>query len=62
MKIAEFKPTGELTFKAFQDGANSYAISCTYQNEIQYKVEFSSFDTLNQKWENTKKSYQGVAS
>ena len=61
MKIAEYRPEKSLVFKAFQDGANSYGLSCTYIGQIQYKLEFSSFDALNDKWNKIKATYEGYA-
>ena len=61
MKIAEFIPSIKdhvLTFKAFQDGASSYKITCTYDGEIQYADEFSSFDGMAIKWQKIKQAYK----
>ena len=60
MKIAEFKPVGDSgpIYKAFQDGASSFGLSCTYEGTIQYKLEYASFDSLNKKWEKIKASFR----
>ena len=61
MIIAEFKPEKSLTFKAYQNGASDYSLVCTYIGQIQYKLEFSSFDGLNNKWNHIKEAYKGYA-